>query len=278
MAGLLLIAACQEGEDQTKRDRAPESDAAFVSATPPQECAKLFGIPSESTGLDESLCAPQCDCEIGGFVAPSYLPEEVERLKAAEELSPPAPLVRDPYLDPLPPTAGVGFCALQWVEEGRYQLSTFPTQAAIAEVGAQLTHSGPCGLCSSLRDLAVYIEKPDLTDPVRRCGLAGLNDLAQTQGCLEELGFSSPCASIWAYNVQHTRQRCLEPCLAALRSPHHEEDGRLNACLSCDEEESGPVFKAIAGRTRRGSGLPSALCRPCETVTPVIHRYGAGRE
>jgi len=36
---------------------------------------------------------------------------------------------------------------------------------------------------------------------------------------------------------------------------------------------SGPVFKAVAGRTRRNSGLASALCRPCESVYPLEHVY-----
>jgi hypothetical protein len=43
--------------------------------------------------------------------------------------------------------------------------------------------------------------------------------------------------------------------------------------LQCDEDRSGAVFKAIAGRTRRNSGLPSAICRPCSTVTPLVHVY-----
>jgi len=37
--------------------------------------------------------------------------------------------------------------------------------------------------------------------------------------------------------------------------------------------QSGPVFKAVAGRTRRNSGLPNALCRPCSEVRPLVHAY-----
>jgi len=51
------------------------------------------------------------------------------------------------------------------------------------------------------------------------------------------------------------------------------EDGRLNACLQCDEDRSGPVFKAIAGRTRRNSGIQSSIPRPTEEIAPVIHDY-----
>jgi hypothetical protein len=36
---------------------------------------------------------------------------------------------------------------------------------------------------------------------------------------------------------------------------------------------SGPVFKAVAGRTRRNTGIASALCRPCSEVRPLLHDY-----
>ncbi len=42
----------------------------------------------------------------------------------------------------------------------------------------------------------------------------------------------------------------------------NEQTGKLNACLWCDEKTSGPGFKYTAARTRRGSGLPSAIPRP----------------
>ena len=56
-----------------------------------------------------------------------------------------------------------------------------------------------------------------------------------------------------------------------MEDPHHNPDGSLNDCIQCDEDQSGAVFKAIAGRTRRNSGLASALCRPCDSVYQVSH-------
>ncbi len=55
--------------------------------------------------------------------------------------------------------------------------------------------------------------------------------------------------------------------------PYQLPDGALNPCLQCDEDRSGPVFKAVAGRTRRNTGIASALCRPCDEVSPLVHRY-----
>jgi hypothetical protein len=62
-------------------------------------------------------------------------------------------------------------------------------------------------------------------------------------------------------------------CLPLLSAPYHKADGQLNACLLCDETQSGPVFKAVAGRTRCDSGLPNALCRPCSEVCLLVHAY-----
>ena len=135
-----------------------------------------------------------------------------------------------------------------------------------------MTHGGGCGLCSSLADLAVYAGNGDLTAPVRQCGLVGaVGGFEATVACLRELGFTPPCAQIWAYNTRHTQQECFDVCVALLDDPYHEPSGALNACLQCDEDRSGDVFKAVAGRTRRNSGLATALCRPCETVWRVEH-------
>ena len=62
-------------------------------------------------------------------------------------------------------------------------------------------------------------------------------------------------------------------CMADLDAPYNNADGSLNDCLQCDEDESGAVFKAVAGRTRRNTGLASSICRPCSEVKPLIHDY-----
>jgi hypothetical protein len=93
--------------------------------------------------------------------------------------------------------------------------------------------------------------------------------------CLEALGFTTACARIWHYNARHTREECLAICLASWieAEPSAGKDGRLNPCLQCDEDRSGPVFKLVAGRTRRNSGLRSSIPRPDEEVAHVTHDY-----
>jgi hypothetical protein len=154
-----------------------------------------------------------------------------------------------------------------------YRLSTFANPAAAHTAGAAITHFGACGTCSTLQDLAVYIEKPDLTAPVRSCAISWGASASLT--CLKALGFSTACAQTWLYDAQNTRRQCFGVCMlswiegeAATRS-----DGRLNNCLQCDEDRSGPVFGATAGRTRRNSGIHSSIPRPNDEIAPVVHDY-----
>ena len=178
--------------------------------------------------------------------------------------------------------------------------------------GVFLSHENPCGVCSSLVDLAVFLERRDLTNPVRLCGFASFVADGLNGGCLRDLiGFSPACEAIWLYNTQNPRDNCLSVCLWQLfcenNQPHSlgifgdpckpntEADGgscikringgpacdefqyemgspfRLNACLQCDECNSGPIFQKVAGRTRRGSGIESGIDRP--DIVSINHNY-----
>ena len=184
----------------------------------------------------------------------------------------------DPYLlwqtqEPPPAPAGT-VCGVRFErDQVRYHLSTFSTPAAARTAGFSATHFGACGTCSTLQDLAVYLEKPDLTAPVRRCGISW--DASASLTCLEDLGFSAACAQTWLYNVINTGRHCFSVCIAAWITGEAptRQDGRLNDCLQCDEDRSGPVFKATAGRTRRNSGIQSSIPRPNEEIVPVVHDY-----
>ncbi len=236
----------------------------------------LFGMPDASTGLDETRCRPErTGAGIETFVAPVYTTEEIGALRSRTLVDPPALLPASPYDDPaLVPADTGGVCAAlaEPGVPGGYRLQTFPDRAAAEAAGGVITHTGACGACSSLQDLAVYLAMPNLGGPVRQCALLSLTQGDQaTLDCIGGLGFSDACAQIWAFNSAHTRTACQDVCLAALNDPNHLPDGTLNLCLTCDEEQSGPVFKAVAGRTRRNSGVPTAICRPPEDVAAVLH-------
>jgi hypothetical protein len=229
--------------------------SACSSTAPADSCSVLFGQPVAATGLTAAQCAPGCACGGTTWTPPTYDAPFVARLVSGWSLdNPSAPLTTDPYASPAPPD------------------DPPDTVCAVLAAGASPTHFGRCGVCSSLENLAVYVKENDLTAPVRTCGISSATFDANV-ACLRTLGFDLPCAQIWAYNTANTRARCLSPCLAALSATYHLPDGRLNDCILCDEVQSGAVFKAVAGRTRRNSGLPNALCRPCSEVRPLVHAY-----
>jgi hypothetical protein len=184
----------------------------------------------------------------------------------------------DPYLTwrgkELPRAGPDTVCAVRFEpDQVHYGLVTFADTAAAHMAGFAVTHFGACGTCSTLQDLAVYLEKPDLTAPARRCGIK--RNASARLACLKELGFSPACAQTWLYNVENTRRQCLAVCAWSWiegEAPTRR-DGRLNACLQCDEDRSGPVFKATAGRTRRNSGIHSSIPRRDDEIAPVVHDY-----
>ena len=237
----------------------------------------LFGRPNAQTGLSSEQCAPRCSCSGKQWQPPEYGAADVAKLREWKLTRAFDPLVSDPYADPVPDEPGPDSVCAVVVESAAahtYHLQSFASAAAAQRAGAIPTHFGVCGLCSPLVDLAAYMHRNDLTAPVRACGLANYGGTAEAHiACLQTLGFDFPCAQIWYFNTVHTGAVCSRECFAELDKPYHTPDGALNACLQCDEDKSGPVFKAIAGRTRRNTGLANAMCRPCSEVRALAHDY-----
>jgi hypothetical protein len=236
----------------------------------------LFGRPDEKTGLSTAECKPSCECGDTPWTAPAYGEADFARALGWTLLEPLAPLTADPYAAEAPSADGPEVvCGVLPDAPGShdYRLVTYDSTAKAEAAGAFVTHFGSCGLCSPLVDLEVYMRILDLTAPVRQCGLDHLGDQAGNIACLQALGFDLPCAQIWTYNTLHTRAKCLAPCMSALDAAYNLPDGSLNECLSCDEEQSGAVFKAVAGRTRRNTGIASAICRPCSEARALVHDY-----
>jgi len=262
------------GLDETDTASQSETDGGDTTGV---ACSVLYGRPNEKTGLTAEQCQPSCNCGGRDFTDTEYTAADAAALRARTlETVLDAPS-DDPYATPEKfPEPSAGVCAVLPGEQSAtgYRLQSFADADAALKAGGQVTHAGPCGLCSTLADLAVYMETPDLTEPVRACGLKGLNGGQQAvYDCIRALGFTDACTQIWAWNTKHTQSECLSVCLTELNNPYHRPDGSLNPCLQCDEDKSGAVFKNVAGRTRRNTGIANALCRPCESVTPLVHRY-----
>lgn len=245
---------------------------------PPGSCDEpLFGRPVPQTGLDETRCKTTCTwCGDGGYTAPEFDAARLASLRAWTNTVPFAELPSDPYREDAGVADERAVCAVV-VEDAAgktYHVETFASVEAAANAGATLTHFNPCGVCSTLQDLAVYAEQNDIGKPMQKCGVDNFGrPVADLVACVERMGMTKPCAQAWAYNSRFTQEKCIDVCFAQLDAPHHQRDGKLNTCLACEQRLSGPTFKVVAGRTRRNTGLAASVCLPCSDVRPVNHEY-----
>ncbi|KJE94614.1 hypothetical protein CAOG_005233 [Capsaspora owczarzaki ATCC 30864] len=215
------------------------------------------------------------------FDPPTYNSTVYEAFFAKVLLNPLPPLTSDPYNDPTINTTLPDFvCAAKYPDptnRTNYVLQTYTDPTAASNDGAYVTHLHPCGYCSSAQDMAVYMQDPNLTDPVRKCCALTYISQEESLKCLIKIGFTENCARIWMYNGINTRKHCSDLCLAAwiegTPSNVPPNSTTLNPCLQCDEDQSGPVFKLIAGRTRRDSGLLSSINRPPDTIYAVYQYW-----
>ena len=154
-----------------------------------------------------------------------------------------------------------------------YTIVSYNSSEEAKAAGGVITHFGKCGTCSTRQDLGVYMKYPDMTSVGKTCGIKTLYSMSSSIKCFEDLGMTAPCARIWADNAQYDSKNCVVLCLAQYFSAYNGAYPKceLNACLACDEKFAGPIFQKVAGRTRRNTGLESAITRPCEFVQQLDH-------
>ena len=190
-------------------------------------------------------------------------------------LNPPVRLLDDPYLFDKKPLNQTGYCAVEISRFGLdYFLHNVSTELDALSRDWKITHKGHCGVCSTLKDLAVYMQNKDLTAPVRSCGIFSWLK-PYFMECMRNLGFTPPCSDIWYYNARNTAKHCFGICLISwiTGEPYNKKDGSLNDCLKCDEDKSGPWFKLYSGRTRRNSGIRSEIDRNRTDIYNLTHHY-----
>ena len=174
-------------------------------------------------------------------------------------------------------------CGYKFVdlEKKKYVLKSFPHKDNAVHEGYTVTHQYHCGACSSLKDLAVYLEKRSLTVPARICSKKLL--VENSKECyMKSIGFSETCAEAWAYNSQNTRKACAKICikdyglLNTLLNKFPDElnnpDGSLKPCIQCDELRSVPGYKYAGGRSRRGSGIDADSVRDPNDMYYIDYR------
>jgi hypothetical protein len=174
-------------------------------------------------------------------------------------------------------------CAFKFIDKKKtqYQLKSFASKAQALSSGYIVTHQFHCGACSSLKDLAMYLEKRNMVNDSRRCAKR-LSPLKSKKCHQKKIGFSNYCAEVWAYNANATRKNCMKTCVKEyglinlLRGIYPDTyvnaDGTLKPCILCDELKSGGGFHYMSGRTRRSSGIISAINRGDEEVYPLDYQ------
>lgn len=218
-----------------------------------------------------------CSCQTISLVKPLTSAREFARKRHINPIT----LEDDPYKRPERfhdhmSRASIEVCAVIYLDEQRreYLTATFESKQHADSAGAHVTHYGPCGTCSSLKDLSVYLSQPDLTKSARRCAMLSWYKSASMR-CFINIGFTKECASAWYFDAVNTGKKCFWTCIKSLITfeKHNAADNSLNSCIQCDEENSGPIFKAVAGRTRRNSGLRSEIARHPAEVAHIVHDY-----
>ncbi len=113
----------------------------------------------------------------------------------------------------------------------------------------------------------------DFTTSGKVCASIGLFDEQAGLACYMDIGLTMECAKIWNYDGIYDGQACGKICTKELKYPNNGPPPAcaLNDCLECDEENAGPIFSSVGGRTRRRSGLRSEIIRDCSSIAHIDH-------
>jgi hypothetical protein len=151
-----------------------------------------------------------------------------------------------------------GFCGYKYAEAAtdasdcpnrEYEMNDYASEEEVAADGAIAIHSGPCGVCSDAQDLAVRMSTMDsLQSKSITCGtqfvfggtFSGLVD------CYETIGFTTPCATLWAHFAASNTELCAGDCAGQITLNGDPPLCELGSCLSCAADFEAE-FNDLAG-------------------------------
>jgi hypothetical protein len=140
-------------------------------------------------------------------------------------------------------------------------------------------------VCSSAHDLWVRIrEFTELESNSVFCATSytlsvGDDRFEKMIQCYEEMGFTSPCATLWAHFGAVNAISCATFCF-----PNSQGVTTLNLdpptcefapCLACSQTPQAE-FDVLSGRTLQNSGITERIIRPCSAFSRVEHDYCVG--
>ena len=93
--------------------------------------------------------------------------------------------------------------------------------------------------------------------------------------CFGKMGFTTPCATLWAHLSAATTSQCASLCVpdGTGYTKLNEDDPpvcEFAPCLACSQDFQTD-FDAIAGRTLYNSGITERIVRPCSVFGRVDH-------
>lgn len=152
------------------------------------------------------------------------------------------------------------------------RLVTVPSLEAALAAGEYVTHTGPCGACSSLQDLATMISANELPMKGNDCywSSGGLANVNAARTCYEDLGFTSNCARILSSYQDRINRKCPSVCAAFALGQGQDSAScsQSTLCYPCVEliEER---YRIVSGRTDINSGYPSWSAAPCSRIATL---------
>jgi len=175
-------------------------------------------------------------------------------------------------VDLIPPTAAeAATCPSGY----SYRLRTVPSLDDAIASGQYITHTGACGACSSLEDLAIMIEYPSIPYKAQQCFFrsTALKYIDTAITCYQEVGFTESCSAALAYHQRSiVSKNCGYQCAAwgydgDLGQPSCNDVSGCGACV--DGLGITARLELVAGRTFANSGYPSQKAKQCADITPV---------
>ena len=168
----------------------------------------------------------------------------------------------------------------------RYAMLEYETAEEAVADGAYVTHTGNCGVCSNAFDLGIRMEKKETFQAsITLCGisffLAGsrnpnrFNNLIDCLGESGDVGYSRPCATLWAYYSATNAYNCSAPCAAGFGGdvPLNKDlpGCPFSDCLACAEDVFQADMNLQSGRSDPNSGMLEQSARACDEFSFVTH-------
>eukprot|EP00934_Nitzschia_sp_Nitz4_P000779 Nitzschia sp. Nitz4//scaffold172_size47551//4330//5428//NITZ4_007137-RA/size47551-augustus-gene-0.37-mRNA-1//1//CDS//3329538738//779//frame0 len=159
-----------------------------------------------------------------------------------------------------------------------YEIHTYESEAAALAAGAVVTHSGACGVCSSMQDFHVRMrDKDTFQSATTLCATSFVlgGTFAELIQCFADMGLTDSCGLLWAHFGAANANECATQCFGSTELNGPAPECALSDCLECAVDIRA-VFDDIAGRTFQSSGIIEAIARPCEEFTYIEHDVCSG--